>query len=108
MEKSALGKKRKDNPQIVGVVIQKGYPEKMETPDPKTISSLVKRKAGVEVSYSTSLKGKHKAVNDMRGTPKKGYKNEFSYFYMLEKSNAGTKTSILLDGEKIFKYLFVD
>lgn len=60
----------------------------------------------MEVPYSTALRGKHRTVHDLCGTPKEGYKNVFSYLYMLEKVNPCSKTSMLLDGEKRFKYLF--
>ena len=91
---------------MVAAVIKNNFSGHIETPDPRTLMTLVKRKAGVEVSYSTDLRGKHRAVHDLCGTLEECYKYVFSYLYMLEQLNPGSKTSMLLDGEKRFKYLF--
>ena len=61
----------------------------------------------MEVSYATCWRGKQQAVADLRGSPKERYKRLSSYLYMLEKVNPNTKTSLLLDENKRFKYLFV-
>ena len=98
-ENSALEKKRtKGNPQMVAAVIKNNFPGHMETPDPTTLMTLVKRKSGVEVSYSTALRGQHKAVHDRRGTLEEGYKNVFSYLYILEQ-----KKKVYVGAEPRFK-----
>ena len=38
------------------------YTGQMKIPNPKTLINLVQRKVGVEVSYSTTLRRKYKAV----------------------------------------------
>lgn len=76
------------------------------TPDPRTLMTMVKRKVGVEVSYSTTLRRKHRAIHDLCGTLEEAYNYVFSYLYMLEQLKPGPKKSMLLDGEKRFKYLF--
>ncbi|XP_009123478.1 uncharacterized protein LOC103848296 [Brassica rapa] len=61
----------------------------------------------VEVSYATCWRGKQQAVADLRDSLEEGYKRLPSYLYMLEKVNPNTKTSLLLDENKRFKYLLV-
>lgn len=43
----------------------------------------------------------------MLGNPKESYSMLYSYLYMLAKVNPGPKTSLVLDEEKRFKYLFI-
>lgn len=47
------------------------------------------------------------AVADIRGDPEKGYRILPSYLYMLEKANPDTKTSLVVDKDNRFRYLFV-
>ena len=79
----------------------------METPAPKSIMDLVKTKFGVKISYATAWRGKNKVVSDLRGSPEESYKMLYSYLYMLEKVNPGTVTSVKVDEENKFKYLFI-
>ena len=65
--------------------MHKDYPGLYETPTAKTLVGVVERKLGVEVSYTTCLRGKNQAVADLRGDPEKGYKIFPSYLYMSEK-----------------------
>uniref|UniRef100_A0A1J3JSW9 Transposase MuDR plant domain-containing protein n=1 Tax=Noccaea caerulescens TaxID=107243 RepID=A0A1J3JSW9_NOCCA len=85
--------RRRGNPRLVAAVLHEDYPGQFDTPVPKTIVDVVHRRAGVTVSYSTALRGKKLHVSDVRGTPEEDYRMLFSYLYMLEQENPGTKTN---------------
>ncbi|XP_056841678.1 uncharacterized protein LOC130494876 [Raphanus sativus] len=104
---SSTRKKRKVTPRCVAAIVHKDYPRLYETATAKILVSLVKRRLGVEVSYTTCLRGKKQAVADLRGDPEKGYKIFPAYLYMLEKVNPDTRTSLLLDKDNRFRYLFI-
>nr|VDD24755.1 unnamed protein product [Brassica oleracea] len=104
---SSTGIKKKATPRCVAAIVHSDYSGLFDTTTPKTLVGLVQRRLGVEVSYATVWRGKKQAVKDMRGSPQEGYKKVPSYLYMLEKVNPDSRTSLLLDGEKRFKYLFV-
>ncbi|KAL0796377.1 hypothetical protein Bca101_067754 [Brassica carinata] len=104
---SSTGKKRKVTPRCVSAIVHKDYPGQYKTPTAKILVGLVQRRLGVEVSYTTCLRGKKQAVADLRGDPEKGYKILPAYLYMLEKVNPDTRTSLLLDKDNRFRYLFV-
>uniref|UniRef100_A0A0D2ZRJ8 Uncharacterized protein n=1 Tax=Brassica oleracea var. oleracea TaxID=109376 RepID=A0A0D2ZRJ8_BRAOL len=92
---------------ISDATVHSDYPGLFDTPTPKTLVGLVQRRLGVEVSYVTVWRGEKQDVEDICGSPEEGYKKVSSYLYMLEKVNPDSKTSLLLDEEKRFKYLFV-
>ncbi|XP_013739271.2 uncharacterized protein LOC106442086 [Brassica napus] len=46
-------------------------------------------------------------VRDIPGSPKESYKMLYSYLYMLEQVNPGTKTCLKLDDRSKFEYLFI-
>ncbi|XP_056845991.1 uncharacterized protein LOC130511374 [Raphanus sativus] len=46
-------------------------------------------------------------VRDIPGSPKESYKMLYSYLYMLEQVNPGTKTCLKLDDISKFEYLFI-
>ncbi|XP_033147758.1 uncharacterized protein LOC103867207 [Brassica rapa] len=46
-------------------------------------------------------------VRDIPGSPKESYKMLYSYLYMLEQVNPGTKTCLKLDDKSKFEYLFI-
>ncbi|KAL1192481.1 hypothetical protein V5N11_036428 [Cardamine amara subsp. amara] len=104
---SSTSYKRKCTPRLVASLLHKDFPGQFHTPDPKSLVSLVLGKLAVPVSYSTAYRGKQLAVSDIRGSPEESFKIVYSYLYMLEKVNHGTKTSVVLDEGKRFKYLFV-
>ncbi|KAL1193995.1 Protein FAR1-RELATED SEQUENCE 5 [Cardamine amara subsp. amara] len=104
---SSTSYKRKGTPRLVASLLHKDFPSQFHTPDPKSLVSLVIGKFVVPVSYSTAYRGKQLAVSDIRGSPEESFKIVYSYLYMLEKVNHGTKTSVVLDEGKRFKYLFV-
>ncbi|XP_010430821.1 PREDICTED: uncharacterized protein LOC104772953 [Camelina sativa] len=73
----------------------------METPPPKIIMDLVKTKLGVDISYSTALRGKNQAVTDLKGSPEESYKMLRCYLHMLEKVNHALGASI--EGFKVMR-----
>ncbi|XP_010451597.1 PREDICTED: uncharacterized protein LOC104733742 [Camelina sativa] len=79
----------------------------METPPPKIIMDLVKTKLGVDISYSTALRGKNQAVTDLKGSPEESYKMLRCYLHMLEKVNHGTRSYVHCDENNKFMYLFI-
>ena len=104
---SNCNSKRKGTPQLVASLLHDDYPGQMETPPPSSIKALVLTKLGVNISYSTALRGKIEAVSMLRGTPEESYQMLYSYLYMLEKINHHTITSVKLDDSDRFKYLFI-
>lgn len=92
---------------LVAGLLREDYPGITKTPSPKHLMGLVQRKFGVPPSYSTCWRGRNEAVNELRGDPEEGYKQLYSYLYMLEKANLGTITDVKLDEEGRFKYVFI-
>ncbi|CAE5975011.1 unnamed protein product [Arabidopsis arenosa] len=97
---------QRGTPRLIAAVLHADFPGNLQTPNPKSIMSIVTGRLGVHCSYSTALRGKMQHVSEVRGGPEKSYKMLFSYLYMLEKVNRGTVTSVELE-EKKFKYLFI-
>ncbi|XP_048605191.1 uncharacterized protein LOC125582489 [Brassica napus] len=87
-------------------LVDKGVHSNYGMYDPNTIINLVKNKLGVKVSYSTALRGKHQAVNDLRGNPEESFARLPSYLYMLERMNHDTITRLVVDETNQFKYMF--
>ncbi|KAL0699890.1 hypothetical protein Bca4012_056012 [Brassica carinata] len=103
---SVMKKKKRGTPSLVASVVHADYPGKYKTPDPKTLISLVKNRLGVKVSYATALRGKNKALSDLRGNPEESFARLPSYLYMLEKMNPDTITRLEVDEKNQFKYMF--
>ncbi|XP_019086251.1 PREDICTED: uncharacterized protein LOC109126835 [Camelina sativa] len=76
-------------------------PWQMETPPPKIIMDLVKTKLGVDISYSTALRGKKQVVTDLKGSPDESYKILRCYLHMLEKVNHALGASV--EGFKVMR-----
>lgn len=104
---STSNTKRKGSAQLVASYLNEKYPGQMDTPKPKIIMGMVQRDLGVQICYSTALRGKSLAVRDLRGSPEDNYKLLYRYLYVLEQFNPGTKTKLLLDDVGKFKYLFI-
>ncbi|CAA7027678.1 unnamed protein product [Microthlaspi erraticum] len=94
--------KTRGTPHLVASVLNEDYAGIYDTPAPKNIMDIVQARLGVKVSYSTALRGKHKAVNDVRGNPVEYFQLIHSYFYMLESVNPGTVTKVKLDANQKF------
>ncbi|XP_010507266.1 PREDICTED: uncharacterized protein LOC104783862 [Camelina sativa] len=99
--------KRQGTPQLVASLLHGDYPGQMETPPPKIIMDLVKTKLGVDISYSTALRGKNQAVTDLKGSPEESYKMLRCYLHMLEKVNHGTRSYVHCNENNKFMYLFI-
>ncbi|KAG7588865.1 MULE transposase domain [Arabidopsis suecica] len=106
-EESTRYFKQKGTPRLVASVLHEDFRGQLETPDPKTIMSLVKGRLGLDCSYSTALRGKKQHVSDMRGNPEACYTMLFAYLHMLREMNSVTVTEMELDEEERFKYLFI-
>jgi len=101
-----MKKKKRGTPSLVASVVHSDYPGKYKTPDPKTLIDLVQNKLGVKVSYSTALRGKNKALSDLRGNPEESFARLPSYLYMLQRMNPDTITRLEVDEKNQFKYMF--
>lgn len=66
----------------------------------------MKNRLGVTVSYSTVLRGKNKALSDLRGNPEESFARLPSYLYMLQRMNSDTITRLEVDEKNQFKYMF--
>ncbi|KAG7580891.1 Zinc finger SWIM-type [Arabidopsis suecica] len=106
-EESTTYFKQKGTPRLVASVLHEDFRGQLETPDPKTIMTLVKGRLGLDCSYSTALRGKKQHVSDMRGNPEVCYTMLYAYLHMLREVNPGTVTEVELDAEDRFKYLFI-
>ncbi|XP_024014427.1 uncharacterized protein LOC112088392 [Eutrema salsugineum] len=104
---STNSKQRKGTPGLVATVVKELYPGRLDTSTPHTVMLLVKQNASVSVSYSTAWRGVQQAKSLVRGYPADSYRDLYSYLYMLQKVNPGTKHKVLLDEQGRFKYLFV-
>ncbi|XP_024006546.1 uncharacterized protein LOC112083053 [Eutrema salsugineum] len=100
-------KQRKGTPGLVASVVNELYPGRLDTPTPHAIMLLVNQNASVSVSYSTAWRGVQQAKSLVRGYSADSYRDLYSYLYMLQKVNPGTKHKVLLDEQGRFKYLFV-
>lgn len=99
--------RQRGTPRLVASVLHEDYPCQFDTPAPKNIMSIVQGRLGLSCSYSTALRGKKQHVKDVRGSPETSYKLLFSYLHMLKVVNPGTITSVELDEDKRFKFLFI-
>ncbi|XP_024010763.1 uncharacterized protein LOC112086191 [Eutrema salsugineum] len=104
---STLENKRKGIPQVVADVLRASYPGVVDKPAPRSIVKVVQTEAHVNVSYSTALRGKKLAISQVRGSPAKSFQRLHSYLYMLKLVNPGIVTSVKVDANNKFKYLFV-
>ncbi|XP_010425957.1 PREDICTED: uncharacterized protein LOC104710991 [Camelina sativa] len=104
---SSSNSKRQGTPKLVASLLHGDYPGQMETPPPKIIMDLVKTKLGVDISYSTALRGKNQAVTDLKGSPEESYKMLRCYLHMLEKVNHGTRSYVHCNENNKFMYLFI-
>ena len=82
------------------------YPGTFDTPVPKVLTDLVHRKFGVHVSYTSAWRGKREAANEVRGSPEESFTLLYCYMHMLEQTNIGTRTRVVVDEANKFKYLF--
>ncbi|CAE6227694.1 unnamed protein product [Arabidopsis arenosa] len=82
-EESTRYFKQKGTPRLVASVLHEDFRGQLETPDPKTIMTLVKGRLGLDCSYSTALRGKKQHVSDMRGNPEVCYTMLYAYLHML-------------------------
>ncbi|XP_024010651.1 uncharacterized protein LOC112086110 [Eutrema salsugineum] len=92
---------------MVASVLHDVYPGRLDTPVAKSIINVVQGRIGMNVSYSTALRGKKLAFNYVRGSPEDSNGMLYPYLHMLEKVNLGTVTSVELTAEKNFKYFFI-
>ncbi|XP_013646000.2 uncharacterized protein LOC106404364 [Brassica napus] len=103
---SVMKKKKRGTPSLFASVVHSDYPDKYKTPDPKTLIDLVHNRLGVKVSYSTALRGKNKALSDLRGNQEESFARLPSYLYMLQRMNHDTITRLEVDEKNQFKYMF--
>uniref|UniRef100_A0A1J3DJ64 Transposase MuDR plant domain-containing protein n=1 Tax=Noccaea caerulescens TaxID=107243 RepID=A0A1J3DJ64_NOCCA len=66
---STSSNKRNNTPRLVASILHEEYQGKFDTVAPKNLISIVQERLGVQVSYSTALRGKKRAVNDVCGSP---------------------------------------
>ncbi|XP_024007296.1 uncharacterized protein LOC112083498 [Eutrema salsugineum] len=104
---STIENKRKGTPQVVADVLRASYPGVVDTPAPRSIVKVVQNEAHVNVSYSTALRGKKLAISQVRGSPEESFQRLHSYLCVLKLVNPGTVTSVKVDANNNFKYLFV-
>ncbi|KAL5562493.1 hypothetical protein UlMin_032240 [Ulmus minor] len=75
---------------------------------PRDVMDDMKRKFGVDISYSVAWRGRECAYNNLRlGTPEQSYKLLPGYLHMLMDTNPGSVVNLeVSDGNK-FQYLFI-
>ncbi|XP_056858139.1 uncharacterized protein LOC108834492 [Raphanus sativus] len=101
-----LRNRRKGTAHICASLLAKDYPGTFDTPVPKVLIDLVHRKVGVAVSYTTAWRAKREAANEVRGSPEESFTLLNCYLHMLKEKNIGTRSSVVVDEENKFKYLF--
>ena len=75
--------------------------------NPTHIKDAMKNMFGMTLGYTTSYKALIYAQELVRGSAEDGYERLSSYLEQIELSNPGSITSIELDSESRFKYLFL-
>ncbi|KAL5574090.1 hypothetical protein UlMin_023687 [Ulmus minor] len=75
---------------------------------PRDVMDDMKRKFGVDISYSVAWRGRECAYDNLRlGTPEQSYKLLPGYLHMLMATNPGSVVNLeVTDGNK-FQYLFI-
>uniref|UniRef100_A0A0D2ZTX9 Transposase MuDR plant domain-containing protein n=1 Tax=Brassica oleracea var. oleracea TaxID=109376 RepID=A0A0D2ZTX9_BRAOL len=101
-----LPDKRKGTSQIVAFVLAQDYPGTFDTPVPKVLIDLVHRRIGVHVLYTSAWRAKREAANEVRGSPEERFTLLYCYMHMLEQTNIGTRTRVVVDEANKLKYLF--
>ncbi|XP_013688792.2 protein FAR1-RELATED SEQUENCE 5-like [Brassica napus] len=101
-----LPSRRRGTPGIVAAVLAQDYPDSLDTTAPNALIDLVHHRVVVQVSYTTSWRGKILATNKVRGSPEESYTLLNSYMHMLKQSNPGTVARVVVDEAQKFKYLF--
>ncbi|XP_024009163.1 uncharacterized protein LOC112084170 [Eutrema salsugineum] len=92
---------------MVASVLHDAYPGRLDTPLAKSIINVVQKRIGMNLFYSTALRGKKLTFNNVQGSPEESYGMLYPYLHMLEKVNLRTVTSVELTAAKKFKYLFI-
>ncbi|KAJ9553257.1 hypothetical protein OSB04_017302 [Centaurea solstitialis] len=106
---SLINQKRKNrqaSASLVGRMVKPQFEGQKEIPNPKTIMTMMKNN-NVPISYWKAWKGKQRAQDLIKGSPKESFTCLPSYFYMVQKMNPGTVTYIEVDESGKFKYAFI-
>ncbi|KAL5538059.1 hypothetical protein UlMin_046102 [Ulmus minor] len=92
---------------VIGEQVAPQYVGVEEGPCPKGVQTFARTKLGVQISYYKAWRGRKHAHTLIRGSLEQSFHILPSYFHMLKKLNPGTVTHIEVNGESIFKYLFL-
>ncbi|KAL5582889.1 hypothetical protein UlMin_015331 [Ulmus minor] len=75
---------------------------------PRDVMDDMKRKFGVDISYSVAWRGRECAYDNLRlGTPEQSYKLLPGYLHMLMDTNPGSVVNLEVSNGNRFQYLFI-
>ncbi|XP_062089113.1 uncharacterized protein LOC133795673 [Humulus lupulus] len=89
---------------IIAEHLKARYEGVKKGPNPAQIVNEMNKNLGVKCSYWKARKCAHELI---RGSAANSYPKLPSYLYMVQKSNPGTYTRLIVDEEQKFKYLFL-
>ncbi|XP_062081034.1 uncharacterized protein LOC133785836 [Humulus lupulus] len=89
---------------IIGEHLKVRYEGVKKGPNPTQIVNEMNKNLGVKCSYWKARKCAHELI---RGSAANSYPKLPSYLYMVQKSNPGTYTRLIVDEEQKFKYLIL-
>ncbi|KAL5575870.1 hypothetical protein UlMin_017569 [Ulmus minor] len=92
---------------MVGEKVAPQYVGGEKGPTPKDVQTYARTHLNVKISYYKAWRGRKHAQSLIRGSPEQSFHLLPSYCYMLKKVNPRTITHIEVNGDNIFKYLFL-
>ncbi|XP_062118856.1 uncharacterized protein LOC133832546 [Humulus lupulus] len=92
---------------IIGEHLKVRYEGGKKGPNPAPIVNDMNKNLGVKCSYWKAWKARKWAHELIRGSTANSYPKLPAYLYMVQKSNPGTYTRLIVDEEHKFKYLFL-
>ncbi|XP_062080330.1 uncharacterized protein LOC133785087 [Humulus lupulus] len=92
---------------IIGEHLKTRYEGVKKGPNPAQIVNEMNKNLGVKCSHWKAWKARKCAHELIRGSAANSYPKLPSYLYMVQNSNPGTYTRLIVDEEQKFKYLFL-
>ncbi|KAL5576113.1 hypothetical protein UlMin_017812 [Ulmus minor] len=93
---------------VVGECVKKRLINPGRVFKPRDVIDDMKRKFGVDISYSVAWRGREYAYENLRlGTPEQSYSLLPGYLHMLRETNPGTVVNLEVGEQDRFKYLFI-
>ncbi|KAL5576595.1 hypothetical protein UlMin_018294 [Ulmus minor] len=93
---------------VIGEYVKKRLINPRRVFRPKDVMDDIRRKFGVDISYTVAWRGREYAYENLRlGTPEQSYRILPGYLHMLRETNPGTVVNLETGNENRFMYLFI-